>query len=220
MREFGGRLPQSEDQLATLPGIGRYTAAALASIAFGRPCAVVDGNVERVLNRMLAQRISRAQLRKTAQSMLSRRRPGDFNQAMMELGATICVPAAPGCEQCPLRPWCATRGELPAAAVATRRKRRACYLLAIEYDRVFLVQRPAASSLMPLMWELPAGHDDAALRSMTLRHAITNTDYVVAIVRGEAPVGVSGRWTSFSRLRQLPLTGLARKVLRRAGINL
>jgi A/G-specific adenine glycosylase len=220
VRDFGGRLPVTEAEWGALPGVGRYTAAAVASTAFGRPCAVVDGNVERVLNRLLAQQLSRPQLWQMAEQLLSRRHPGDFNQAMMELGATVCLPASPRCESCPLRRWCSTRGELPGRPPGARLKRRICHVLAVVDGRVFLEQRPASASLMPAMWELPATEPSrvSSQESMALRHAITNTDYLVTVVRGPAPNAGRGRWISFSRLRQLPLTGLARKVLRRAGI--
>ena len=105
----------------TLPGIGRYTAAAIASIAFDEPVAVVDGNVERVLQRLIGieltgSNLTTPQIWQHAQTLLASSRPGDFNQAMMELGATVCLPREPRCPACPLRKWCAG---------ATRMERRA-----------------------------------------------------------------------------------------------
>ena len=85
-----------------MPGIGRYTAAAIASIAFGESVAVVDGNVERVLDRLFGAAVSREGNWQRAETLLARSRPGDFNQAMMELGATVCTPRAPQCLVCPL----------------------------------------------------------------------------------------------------------------------
>src|SRR5271155_6009738 len=110
VRQHGGEFPSREKQLRSLPGIGRYTAAAIASIAFGEPVAVVDGNVERVLDRMFGTSGNREGNWQRAEALLDRARPGDFNQAMMELGATICTPRAPQCLVCPLITWCATRG--------------------------------------------------------------------------------------------------------------
>ena len=233
-REFGGRIPETEHELEQLPGIGRYTAAAIASTAFDRPCAVVDGNVERVLTRLLGNSHTPwPRLWAVAEGLLSRRRPGDFNQAMMELGAVVCLPATPRCDACPLRAWCATRGSLPTVAKQIRRKQHVRYLLAAAKGRVFLVQRPGESSLMPAMWELPPA-DEASLpraprcstaaashatSEMVLRHSITNTDYSVTVVRGRAPAMDAGRWVSVSQLGQLPLTGLARKILRRAVVS-
>ncbi len=109
------RFPRSSEALQTLPGIGRYTAAAIASIAFAEPVAVVDGNVERVLQRLAGSSLTSKDMWQRAQSFLDESRPGDFNQAMMELGATRCTPKQPKCDSCPLRKWCATQGETPHA---------------------------------------------------------------------------------------------------------
>src|SRR3984885_5154286 len=103
------RFPSDYSALLELPGVGDYTAAAVASIAFGRPHAVLDGNVLRVLSRMTADPGNiksdavRKKLRALAETLLDRRRPGEFNQALMELGATVCVPKQPLCGDCPVR---------------------------------------------------------------------------------------------------------------------
>lgn len=210
-----GEFPSTAERLQVLPGIGRYTAAAVASIAFGEPVAVVDGNVERVLQRVAGNNLSKQELWESAQTLLSRQRPGDFNQAMMELGATICLPRHPKCLLCPVSKHCATRGELPRGKVEVRHKREVCYALCFRDDAVFLVHRSKKSSLMPEMWELPEilepnGDHQTAL---TLKHAITVTDYTVRIARGPVPDSVQGQWVGRSRLPELPLTGLARKIL-------
>src|ERR1700704_5621692 len=101
--EHRGRFPQSSEALQTLPGIGRYTAAAIASIAFAEPVAVVDGNVKRVLRRFIGINLTTPQIWQHAQALLDDSQPGDFNQAMMELGATVCVPREPRCLICPVR---------------------------------------------------------------------------------------------------------------------
>ena len=97
----GAQFPSTSKELLALPGIGRYTAAAIASIAFNEPIAVVDGNVERVLDRLLGRKLKQMEVWAEAQSLLPPDRPGDFNQAMMELGATVCTPRAPQCLICP-----------------------------------------------------------------------------------------------------------------------
>ncbi len=156
-----GAFPATAEELRSLPGIGRYTAAAIASIAFGESVAVVDGNVERVLQRVSGRRMSGGDFWIAAEGLLDRERPGDFNQAMMELGATVCTPKAPACLTCPVIELCATRGELAGAAkVARQRKREIHY--ALDYrdnggrdDAVFLVQRARDARLMAGMWELP-----------------------------------------------------------------
>ena len=112
VKERGGKFPGSAEDLRALPGIGRYTAAAIASMAFDEPVAVVDGNVERVLQRVQGKSLAGEVLWRAAGELLHRRRPGDFNQAMMELGATLCLPRQPQCLLCPVSDLCATRGEL------------------------------------------------------------------------------------------------------------
>lgn len=226
VREHGGRLPRTSGEWRRLPGVGRYTAAAIASIAFGEPEAVVDGNVERVLRRLQGgtRRVSVAETWESANVLLRRDRPGDFNQAMMELGATVCLPSAPKCPQCPLEKWCRTRGAERRATPVRRRRRAVTYALAATSDAVWLVRRPAHSARMPGMWELPeveARPRRWKASHLTLRHSILDTDYAVEVVRqsgapGEGSSG--GQWIARRRLERLPLTGLARKILRRAAI--
>ena len=219
VREHGGEFPASEEGLRALPGIGRYTAAAIASIAFEKPVAVVDGNVERVLQRLLGKRLAEDELWTAANHLLDAKRPGDFNQAMMELGATVCTPRAPGCLTCPVIEMCATRGELAATAkVVPQKKREIHYALDQRDGEVFLVQRAGDASLMPDMWELPemASRNGASSPSFTLRHSVTVTDYAVGVWREVAPVRARGKWIPLERLDRIALTGLARKILRRA----
>src|SRR5882762_7223358 len=115
----GGCFPQNSKALLALPGIGRYTAAAISSIAFAEPVAVVDGNVERVLQRFIGINLTTPQIWQHAQALLADSRPGDFNQAMMELGATVCVPREPHCPMCPVRNWCVTQQSGRSALSAT-----------------------------------------------------------------------------------------------------
>jgi A/G-specific adenine glycosylase len=221
VREHAGKFPASAEGLRALPGIGRYTAAAIASIVFGEPVAVVDGNVERVLGRVLGKSLAGEKLWQAAQELLSPTRPGNFNQAMMELGATVCLPRQPRCPACPVFGLCATRGEWKTTAKRTRqRKREVHYALNRRNGSVFLVQRPGDASLMPGMWELPEiqGTNSAHEVWLTLRHSITATDYTVRVLRIPASPEVSGKWVLKPRLATLPLTGLARKILGAAKI--
>ena len=112
VKQHGGKFPGGIAELRALPGIGRYTAAAIASIVFDAPAAVVDGNVERVLGRVFGADLAGEPLWQTAEALLSLKRPGDFNQAMMELGAIVCLPRQPRCSICPVFGLCATRGDL------------------------------------------------------------------------------------------------------------
>jgi A/G-specific adenine glycosylase len=221
VRECDGKLPTSAQELRDLPGIGRYTAAAIASIALEEPVAVVDGNVERVLQRVQGRSLAGEAPWQAAGELLSLRRPGDFNQAMMELGATVCLPRQPMCPACPIVELCATRGELRNAEKKLSRKKRAIhYALDCRNGSVLLVQRPANASLMPGMWELPevSGNPGDGPSSLRLRHSITTTDYVVRVSREAAPDDVAGILVPKSRLTTLPLTGLARKILRVAEV--
>jgi A/G-specific adenine glycosylase len=225
VRDHGGTFPATAEALRALPGIGRYTAAAIASIAFDEPVAVVDGNVERVLQRVSGKRLSGEELWMAAGDLLDAKRPGDFNQAMMELGATVCTPRAPQCLLCPVTELCATRGELTASGKPVPQKKREIHY-ALGYrdgggsdGEVFLAQRPGDASLMPGMWELPelrSGNGAGGSPSFTLRHSITVTDYTVRVWQNATPSRASGRWIPLARLGRIALTGLARKILRRA----
>jgi A/G-specific adenine glycosylase len=223
VREHGGKFPATAEAWRALPGVGRYTAAAIASIAFDEPAAVVDGNVERVLQRVSGKRLAGEELWTAANSLLDAKRPGCFNQAMMELGAVVCTPRAPACLTCPIVKLCATRGELATAAKpAQQKKREIHYTLGYRdgdgFDReVFLAQRARDVSLMPGMWELPElATANGGSPSFTLRHSITVTDYRVRVWRVPVPREVNGKWIPVARLKQVALTGLARKILRKA----
>jgi A/G-specific adenine glycosylase len=218
--EPGGKFPCGAGELRELPGIGRYTAAAIASIAFGEAVAVVDGNVERVIERMLGKTLSVEEIWRLAEGLLDQSRPGDFNQAMMELGATICLPKEPKCLMCPVIEWCASRGELEKPSQKPRQKKREIhYALACRNGSVFLMRRSQEASLMPGMWELPEIPAGARGEpAFTLRHSITVTDYTVRVREQLIPENAAGRWIARSRLNTVALTGLARKILRRAQV--
>ena len=221
--ELRGEIPRTAKELRALPGIGRYTSAAIASIAFGEPEPVVDGNVERVITRLWARSFENGATWDAAAEILDRARPGDFNQAMMELGATICVPGQPRCESCPVRLWCLARGQFGERVVERRKRATLRFTLATRDGSVFLVRRPVESSLMAGMWELPEVTADSKVQSnghdgFKLRHAITVTDFSVEVLAGDPPKGASGKWVPQSRVAALPLTGLTRKIFRRAGI--
>jgi A/G-specific adenine glycosylase len=249
VRQRGGKFPATASELRDLPGIGRYTAAAIASIAFGEPVAVVDGNVERVLQRFLGRRLAGQDFWLKAEALLDQGRPGDFNQAMMELGAIVCSPRGPACLACPVVEFCATRGETAGAAKAARQKKREIhYALDFREDAVFLVQRPRDARLMAGMWELPelagpvAGASEKQIPRFarndklgdkndtpvgesgprlwfTVRHSITVTDYTVRVWRTRAPSDLRGEWFALDRLARVALTGLARKILLKAGLT-
>jgi len=245
--EHDGELPRTAAELRKLPGIGAYTSAAIASIAFGEEVAVVDGNVERVLLRQAGAAesgatpgqpgdahtsLSAKEIQTLASTLLEPSRPGDYNQAMMELGATVCLPRNPLCLQCPVQASCRTRGEHPTplrkAAVSAeihfglaRRERGGV-------REVLLQQRPPTATVMPGMWELPQAAPPAeadATPRLTVRHAIMQTNYLATISEiansGALPPSLKGetrRWVEVVDLPSLPLTGLARKIFIRLGL--
>lgn len=224
VREYGGNFPATAEELGELPGIGRYTAAAIASIAFGVRVAVVDGNVERVLQRLAGRRLAGEEFWRAANELADAKRPGDFNQAMMELGAVICTPRSPGCGTCPVRALCVTRGELPILNMpAQKKKQKIHYVMDVRESprgsEVFLVRRRHDTSLMPRMWELPelVGIKPAGDAALTLRHSITVTDYTVEVWAGcGTPDGVDGKWIRLERVGRVATTGLTRKILQKA----
>lgn len=192
LRRHGG-LPPSVEALEALPGLGPYTAGAIASIAFGLPVPAVDGNATRVLSRIFLvggapeSAAFRARIRAHAASLAASRRPGDVNQALMELGATICVPRRPRCERCPAGPVCRARAAGKERELPRPRRRRAprpavlaCAILR-RNGRILLARRPAGGLFgglwAPPAFEAPAGEDPgeviaAGLSRMGLRASV------------------------------------------------
>ena len=218
-----GSFPSTAPELMELPGVGRYTAAAVASIAFGEPVAVVDGNVKRVIERVidgkasLTNGLSEELYWDIAGQFLDRSRPGDFNQAMMELGALVCLPAQPLCHVCPVAGLCAARGPTEKAERPARRKAFLHYALVRRNGSVLLRQRDKQSSLMPGMWELPEidpATKKARLPILNLRHSITITDYKVFVHASDKTIK-AGKWFPLRSVYRLPLTGLTRKIMKR-----
>jgi A/G-specific adenine glycosylase len=204
-----------------LPGIGRYTAAAVASIAYGEPVAVVDGNVKRVLTRITGEGLDEEDNWRLAGELLDKEHPGDFNQAMMELGAMICVPARPECKCCPVVPLCAGRGNITVRAKAARRKAVLRYTLAQTDCRVLLRQRPHDASLMAGMWELPecTGSIRGKRPILKVRHSITTTDYTVLVYRIGDNDLPRGHFIPLAKANKMALTGLTKKILGRLELH-
>jgi A/G-specific adenine glycosylase len=241
VNQLDGKLPASSEALRTLPGIGVYTAAAIASIAHGEVVAVVDGNVERVLCRLEgwagSSRGGAALKRKIealAAQLVDPAHPGDFNQALMELGATVCLPRNPQCAVCPVAADCQTQGEHKTAARPRMKSREVAHALSLRASRkpnqshieVLLEQRPDSLTVMPGLWELPALKSAAVPQKrllMTVRHAIMQVNYYVRIrsvseddVEAMTVAGGERRWVPLTEAGEIALTGLARKVLTRA----
>jgi len=229
-----GAFPSDYASLRALPGVGDYTAAAIASIAYGLPHAVLDGNVMRVLARLsndsgdIAATATRRRLLTLAEELLDRRCPGAFNQALMELGATVCVPGEPDCTHCPLSTVCqacrlGTQRELPVKRRAGSPIRVEKILLRIERNgKLLLWQRPADSPRLAGFWELPEAGQLARARIVAelgdFRHSITNHDYRIKVVAASVHGSPRGfAWVDRRQLGRIPLSTSARKALSTAG---
>ena len=219
-----GSFPRSAPELMELQGVGRYTASAVASIVFSEPVAVVDGNVKRVIDRLVNRKAQPAEANtenhywEIAGQLLDQQSPGDFNQAMMELGALVCLPAQPLCDACPVAALCGARGPTEKAARPARRKAELHYALARRNGSVLLCQRNKNSSLMPGMWELPEIKAvEGKLPLLKLRHSITTTDYTVFVHDEPRRRRQGDRWVPLRSIDRLPLTGLTRKIIRGLG---
>ncbi len=242
--EHGGVFPDSYDGLLVLPGIGPYTAAAIASISFNRAHAVVDGNVIRVMSRFINEsgEVSRTEtkerLRRRMQTLGeagASRRFGLFNQAVMELGATVCTLRNPGCMSCPLRDACqacrlGVQGLRPVKAIKERSVKLEMAVAVVRHGSHYLMrERPEDCDLMPGFWELPevtgAALADDCFDALGIRrgehlgnfrHGITFRSYRGSVYRskieGRAPACY--RWVPEQRLEEMPLTTVARKALR------
>jgi A/G-specific adenine glycosylase len=237
-----GNLPKTAEELRLLPGIGAYTAAAVASIAHGERVAVVDGNVERVICRLEGWKAGsragggaevRHKIEELAAELVSPLRPGEWNQALMELGATLCLPRNPQCLVCPVAGNCKTQGEHQTAPRPPMQSREAGYALSVRsgwlagqtHREVLLEQRPAERTVMPGLWELPTLIDAAVPEEelrLTLRHAIMQVNYYVRIrtvfeddVDAMTVPGGERRWVPLGEAAGMALTGLTRKALAR-----
>jgi len=225
-----GGFPPEYDAIRALPGVGDYTAAAIASIAFGLPHAAVDGNVLRVVARVendaadIASARTRERFRALAQGWLDPARPGAFNQALMELGATVCLPRKPLCPECPLAALCRARqagveAQLPVKLPPRAPERIEAALLVVRRGgKVLLRQRPRSATRMPGFWDLPAPEDLPAARIGKLlgefRHSITHHRYAFRVFRAStASPGRGFAWFPIGRLDQIPLSTTARKAL-------
>lgn len=224
----GACFPAAYEEIRRLPGIGDYTAAAVASMAFGLPHAVVDGNVFRVLSRIfddqtnIASGTGRKHFAVLAQQLLDREQPGTFNQALMELGATICLPSSPQCLLCPVSNLCRARAsgrqhELPVKIVARKTVRERRLVFWIEREGKLLVwQRPSTARLMPGFWELPEPTqlpDVVQGRQLgSFRHGITFHTYLFTIHQADPPAEFGEcRWVSLDELSDRPVSTILKK---------
>jgi len=227
-----GGFPREYDEIRDLPGIGDYTAAAVSSIAFGSPRAALDGNVIRVLSRLIAEpgdvgsAATRLRLQQAAVDLLDPKRPGEHNQAMMELGATVCLPRQPQCLLCPVSVHCEARKTGRQEEFPIKSKRAAANIVTKQLlivtkanqSKVLLWRRPAASRRLAGFWELPEPGQLCGARVERklgqFRHSIVNTSYhfeVLAASIHTAPEGFL--FLTKEKLDELPLSTTAKKGL-------
>ncbi len=244
--EHGGALPDNEEALRRLPGIGAYTAAAVAAIAFGRRATVMDGNVERVVARLfnVTTPLPRAkpELRRLAEALTPAARAGDYAQAMMDLGATVCQPRKPKCMLCPLTDACAARragsqeilpAKLPKAA---RPKRHGVVFWTLRRDGAVLLRRRPENGLLGGLFEVPSTEWRAAPWSIdeakaaaparaswrplegVVRHGFTHFELELSLLVGSArgASAAGGVWCPVDRLSDYALPTLMKKVVRHA----
>jgi A/G-specific adenine glycosylase len=214
-----GRFPDTEEGLRKLPGIGRYTAAAVAAIAFGRRAVVVDSNVERVVARLFAVDCplpsAREEIYRLAGSITPDTGAGDFAQGMMDLGATICTPRSPDCGRCPLASHCSARASgnpqsYPRKAARSPRPRREGVAYWLENDgHVLLVRRPARG-LLGGMLALPTDGEgppaEARWREAgSVDHVFTHFELTMKLLCADARERPSGTWWPIDRLGEAGL---------------
>jgi A/G-specific adenine glycosylase len=248
VREFKGKFPSDYQKARTLPGVGHYTASAVLSIVYNQPLPVLDGNVARVMARLhawkghLQQSIFRRRAERKLQALISRNNPGAFNQAMMELGQTVCLPRNPDCGICPLRPWCrAYRSKNPERYPMPRPRRptESAHLATaiIQKDRKLAFIRGLDEGLMSDLWNFPAAFGKSKRQALkrlqeklakatgevphlekalgALRHNITFRSIQVTLHRAELRDDSPRRgirWFSIADVDRAPVSQLARKI--------
>lgn len=228
--------PTGYEDLRALAGIGPYTAAAIASIAFDQPHAAVDGNVMRVVSRVtgdageISSPITKARFTEAAQLLLDRGRPGDFNQAMMELGATVCVPRSPRCGECPVARFCDARATGRETELPVKLKKNASRDVPLDLallrngSEFFLIERAAGERRLAGFWELPPKDLFPRWRgrlAAQFTHQIVNDRFRISLFEGTAPkVLPAGKWLSLAELDSIPLTTVTRKALALSGTEL
>ena len=229
--QYHGILPTDPEALRKLPGIGEYTAGAIASIAYGKRTAAIDGNVKRVLSRVLdLPSPSAAVLRDTAAALVSPKRPGDFNQGLMELGATICTPRSPKCDACPINGLCRARQngtqlQRPARSKAAALPvRKFSTVVLLDAEGYVLISRRGETGLLSGLWEFPTIEqlDHLTLpklkKLLTARHTFSHFigQYEVKTARlpgkAEAPPLATLRWVLPSDLSDYAMPTAQRRI--------
>jgi A/G-specific adenine glycosylase len=209
VEKFGGRIPDNLDEIKTLPGIGQYTAGAVLSIAYGKAYPAVDGNIRRILCRLLAIRKpvdntkGQKQLFDLAASLVPAKHPGDFNQALMDLGATICKPKYPDCSHCPVAGLCQARlhdlqNILPVTMKnpAIPYRQAAAAVIRNAKGMLLVVQRPS-SGLLASLWKLPGGFVQAGEDTENSLKDSVKEELDISIRPGKQLAAVNHTYTHF-----------------------
>lgn len=240
--EFGGEFPDTEDALLTLPGVGPYTAAAIAAIAFGQSATVIDGNVERVIARMFAIETplpaAKKEIRVRAEALTPDERAGDYAQGLMDLGATVCIPKRPVCGRCPWNDACAARASglvetLPRRAPKKPKPtRRGVAFWTARPDGAVLLRKRPAQGLLGGMMEVPSSpwteqilEEEEHLahapvkaawrrRAGLVRHTFTHFHLELVVYEGAGPAAAEadGVWVAPDRLHEHALPTVMKKV--------
>lgn len=241
----GGVFPDTEAGLRALPGIGPYTSAAIAAIAFGRPAAVMDGNVERVMSRLFAIDTplpdAKAEIRSLLETLVPAERPGDFAQSMMDLGATICTPRRPRCMLCPLREDCQVLGNTDPelypvkAAKAEKPARKGAAFVAVRTDGAVLLRKRPEKGLLGGMTEVPTTGWTSRVDGLTtadaapfpadwrktgsISHVFTHFSLELQIFRATVPASTSAHghfWATAETLHGEALPTVMKKAIEAA----
>lgn len=247
VREFGGTMPRCVRRLLQLPGVGRYTAGAIASIVYGEAAPIVDGNVQRVLMRWHGKRDQHGKSTavkwswsKAEEWVLQAKRPGVFNEAMMELGAVICTPRSPRCGTCPASTWCEARRknlqhQIPRAASRTTPRLVHHHAVIITCNGKVLVEKREMSPngrMWESMWQAPTIESDKRLSEVEIRSALPvrvadlaqaegfdhhtshrRIRFHVYRARARLRQTEGGTWRTPDALRRLPMSAAQRRIL-------
>ena len=225
--EHGGEFPRAAAALGALPGIGRYTAGAIASIAFDRPEPIVEANSRRVLARLagydrpLVGARGDEPIWEIAAALVPRRGAGRFNQALMDLGALVCTPAAPRCTACPVAGACVAHrdrrtGEIPAKTVRRSTARLRETAVVVRHGRRVLVERRGAGEWWEGLWDFPRAGASRGRRLGLVKYTVTHHAIECAVYERAVPTATKARhaqrWVAIARLDELAMSSPGRKI--------
>lgn len=232
---YAGWIPQNPEEFRGLPGVGEYTTAAVMSIAFGLPLAAIDGNVKRVISRLFCleettPKGAAREIKVRANALLDAKRPGDFNQALMDLGSSICTPRNPSCNDCPVKLFCRAYSEGKADSIPPKKKQKPLPLeeitavLMVRGKSCLIRQRPR-EGLLGSLWELPTLRSDTLTAAQVtlgeeiavLHHQFSHLRWKVVVFGGELnselPLGPPWRWVTAAELATLPFPAVYQPVV-------